>query len=197
MNTTQTSKSHSRVGNHVLQGQNNNRVTQPEQVKSHASQRQNDKHAMRQEIEDLKMKLYMHNEGHPIPGMTYPSMKKVMMTIGRDRGLLQARPSPTKKSPSPKGSGNDAMSKALYQLSKSPFTRRIKGATLPRRFQQPTFTLYNGKTVPVEHVSQFNQRMTVHSRDEALMCKVFPSSLGPVVMRWFNGLNTNSINLYR
>ena len=49
----------------------------------------------------------------------------------------------------------------------------------------------------MEHVSQFNQKMTVHSRDEALMCKVFPSSLGPVAMRWFNGLKTNSIDSYR
>nr|POE83107.1 hypothetical protein CFP56_42712 [Quercus suber] len=79
--------------------------------------------------------------------------------------------------------GNDAMSKALNQISRSPFTRRIEGAKLPRRFNQPTFTIYNGKTDSVEHVSHFNQRMTVYSRDEVLMCKVFPSSLGPVVMR--------------
>ena len=52
--------------------------------------------------------------------------------------------------------------------------RRIEGATLPRRFQQPTFTIYNGNTDPVEHVSQFNQRMAVHSKNEALMRKVFP-----------------------
>ena len=89
------------------------------------------------------------------------------------------------------------MSKALDQLSKSPFTCCIEGATLPQRFQHPTFTLYNGKTDLVKHVSQFNQRMTVHSRDEALMCKVFPSSLGLVAMRWFNGLKMNSIDSYR
>ena len=29
------------------------------------------------------------------------------------------------------------------------------------------------------------------------MCKVFPSSLGPMAMRWFNGLKVNSVNLYR
>ena len=29
------------------------------------------------------------------------------------------------------------------------------------------------------------------------MCKVFPFSLGPVTMRWFNGLKTNSIDSYR
>nr|XP_023896441.1 uncharacterized protein LOC112008342 [Quercus suber] len=89
------------------------------------------------------------------------------------------------------------MSRALDQLSKSPFTRHIEGATLPRRFQHPTFTIYNGKTDSVEHVSQFNQKVVVHSKNEALMCKVFPSSLGLVAMRWFNGLKTNSIGSYR
>ena len=29
------------------------------------------------------------------------------------------------------------------------------------------------------------------------MCKVFPSSLGPMAMRWFNGLKANSVESYR
>ena len=89
------------------------------------------------------------------------------------------------------------MSKALDQLSRSPFTRRIEGAALPRRFQQPTFTIYNSNTDPVEHVSQFNQRMAVHSKNEALMCKVFPSSLGPAAIRWFNSLKAESVDSYK
>ena len=89
------------------------------------------------------------------------------------------------------------MSRALNQLFRSPFTRCIEGAVLPRRFQQPTFTIYNGNTDPVEHVSQFNQRMAVHSKNEALMCKIFPSNLGPAAMRWFNGLKANFVDSYR
>ena len=85
------------------------------------------------------------------------------------------------------------MSKALDRISRSPFTRKIEGAKLPRQFHQPTFTMYNGRTDAVKHVSQFNQRMAVYSKDEALICKVFPSSLGPVAIRWFNGLKPNSI----
>jgi len=54
------------------------------------------------------------------------------------------------------GIGNDAMSKALQQISKSPFIRRINKAKLPHRFSQPTFTIYNGRIDPVEHVSHFN-----------------------------------------
>ena len=102
-----------------------------------------------------------------------------------------------RKSPPPRSMGNDAMSRALDQLSKSPFTRHIEGAILPQRFQQPTFTFYNDKIDLVEHVSQFNQRMVVNSKNEALMGKVFPSSLGLVAIRWFNGLKMNSIDSYR
>ena len=44
-----------------------------------------------------------------------------------------------------KSLGNDAMGRALNQISKSPFTGRVKRGKLPRWFTQPTFTLYNGK----------------------------------------------------
>ncbi|XP_030964022.1 uncharacterized protein LOC115985195 [Quercus lobata] len=89
------------------------------------------------------------------------------------------------------------MSKALDRISQLPFTRRIEGVELPQRFHQPTFSIYNGRTDPVEHVSQFNQRMAIHSREEALMCKVFSSSLGPMAMRWFDGLKPNFINSFK
>ena len=49
----------------------------------------------------------------------------------------------------------------------------------------------------MEHVSHFNQKMAIHSKDEALMCKIFLSSLGPMVMRWFNGLRVNSIDSFK
>ena len=100
-------------------------------------------------------------------------------------------------SPSYKGLGNKAMSRTLNQISKSPFTRRIEGEKLPRRFTQPTFTMYNGQTDPIEHVSHFNQRTAIRSKNKALMYKVFPSSLGPVAMRWFNGLGGGSIDSFK
>ena len=89
------------------------------------------------------------------------------------------------------------MSKALNQISKSPFTRKIEGAILPQWFHQPMFTIYNSRTNLVEHVSHFNQKMIVHSKDEALMCNVFPSSLGPVAMRWFDGLRADFIDSFK
>ena len=38
--------------------------------------------------------------------------------------------------------------------------------------------------------------MDVHSKNETLMCKVFPSSLGLVAMRWFDGLGAGSIDSF-
>ena len=49
----------------------------------------------------------------------------------------------------------------------------------------------------VEHVSHFSQRIAIYFKDEALMCKVFPSSLGLVAMRWFDGLRTDSIDSFK
>ena len=39
--------------------------------------------------------------------------------------------------------------------------------------------------------------MAIHFKNEALMCKVFPSNLGPVAMRWFDGLGVGSISSFK
>ena len=49
----------------------------------------------------------------------------------------------------------------------------------------------------MEHVSHFYQKMVIHSKDDALICKLFPSSLGPMAIRWFNGLKANSIDFFK
>nr|POE97228.1 hypothetical protein CFP56_60333 [Quercus suber] len=49
----------------------------------------------------------------------------------------------------------------------------------------------------MEYVSHFNQRIAIHAKNEALMCKVFLSSLGLGAMRWFDGLRASSINSFK
>ena len=39
--------------------------------------------------------------------------------------------------------------------------------------------------------------MAIHAQDEALLCRVFPPSLGPMVMRWFDGIRTNSVSSFK
>ena len=58
-------------------------------------------------------------------------------------------------------------------------------------------SLYNGKTDSVEHVSYFNQTMAIYFKNKALMCKVFPSSLDPITMNWFDGLEEGLISSFK
>nr|XP_023884801.1 uncharacterized protein LOC111996991 [Quercus suber] len=60
----------------------------------------------------------------------------------------------------------------------------------------PTVQFLDGKTDPVEHVSHYIQMMSLHTHNDALMCKVFPSSLGPIALRWFNGLRKGFIHSF-
>ncbi|XP_075665862.1 uncharacterized protein LOC142635610 [Castanea sativa] len=87
----------------------------------------------------------------------------------------------------------DTMSRALRQAARSPFSRDIERAPMPSWFARPPFNSYTRRTDSVEHVSHYIQMMSLHSHNDALMCKVFPLSLGPIALRWFNGLKKGSI----
>ena len=160
--------------------------------KSHLVYEQADEKDLQREIDDLKRKLR-----HAKRKQT-PSSFDVSSNDDGDANYREHSETPPsesysyeeersrkrrRRSPSGRGVGTNVMKKALSQISKSPFTRGIEKAKFPRRFHQPTFTMYNGRTDPVEHVSQFKQKMAIHSQDEALLCRVFSSSLGPMPTR--------------
>ena len=121
MDTTQTSRSHTRVG-------------------SHMSQRWDDERAMQREINDLKRRLRFAQRRQSPPSTDTPiddendddyrqrSRTPLSETFSHMEERYQRR---EPRSPSLRGLGHDAMSRALDQLSKSPFTHRIEGAALP------------------------------------------------------------------
>ena len=186
MHTTHTSRSQSSSG-------------------SHLSHEENTK-AMQLEIDHLKRKL-RHERRRQTPSISDFSSDDEEDGSYRKRSKTPSSESFSydedyhherrNRSSSSKCLGNDVMSRALNQISKSPFTHRIEGRKLPRWFIQPMFTMYNGRIDLMEYVSHFNQRMVVHSKNETLMCKVFPSSLRPVAMRWFDGLGASSIDFFK
>ena len=90
----------------------------------------------------------------------------------------------------------DAMSRALRRAARSPFSRDIERAPMLSRFTRPSFNSYDGKTNPVEHVSHYIQMMSLHTHNDALMCKVFPSSFGLTTLKWCNGLRKGSIHSF-
>ena len=125
---------------------------------------QGDEKAMQRDIDDLKRQLRRAQRKQSPPSFDVSSNDEED-TIYRQR--LRTPPSESfsceeehlhkkkRRSPSHRGVGNDVMKKTLSQIFKSPFTRGIEKAKLPRRFHQPTFAMYNGRMDPVEHVSQF------------------------------------------
>ena len=143
--TTRTTKSHSRGKSHV----------------SHAKRDEN----LQCEIADLKREL-RHARRQRSPPCFEPSSEESDGVSYRRRSRTppnetfsyeeEHRHRHRHKSPPSRSLGNDAMNKALSQISKSPFTRNIDDAVLPRRFHQPTFFLYDGQSNPVEHVSYFS-----------------------------------------
>ena len=90
----------------------------------------------------------------------------------------------------------DAMSRTLRRTAQSPFLNDIEQAPMPSRFTRPPFNSYDWKTNPIKHVSHYIHMMSLHTRNDVLICKVFPSSLDPTALRWFNGLQKGSIHSF-
>ena len=75
----------------------------------------------------------------------------------------------------------------------TPFSREIEGLDSLENFMPPRFTLYDGKSDLRSHVSHVRQMMALWNYMDALMCRVFPYSLGDLRLKWFNKLPAESI----
>ena len=132
---------------------------------------------------------------------TPPTIPRKSLNIGEPS---QSRPPPygRKSSPTKKHSSRrttrpgrqNAVWKALDLISSSPFSREIEKAKMPERFLVPHLEIYNGRTDPVTHIGHYQQSMALSRNNDPLMCRLFPSSLGEVAMRWFNQLGTRTIH---
>ena len=141
--------------------------------RGHAIHKQVNEKVMQREIDDLKKRLCRAQQKQSPSNSDVSSNDEEKDTSYRQRsgtppsesfsGEEEHLHKRRRKSPSGKGVGTNVMKKALSQISKSPFTWGIEKAKLPRRFHQPTFAMYNSRTDPVEHMSQFKQKMAVHS----------------------------------
>ena len=116
---------------------------------------QDDEKALQREIDDLKKQL-RRAQWKQSPPSSDVSSNDEEVTIYRQRSRTPLSEAFScedehlhkrkRRSPSCRRVGTDVMKKALSQISKSPFTRGIEKAKLTRRFHQPTFAMYNGRT---------------------------------------------------
>ena len=118
VHTTQTSQSHIQMGSRV-------------------SRRRNNHQAMQREIEDLKRKLCRARQKRSPSSLDASSNEEEDISYRRRSRTppnetfsyeKELHPARRYESPSSKGLGNDAMNKALDQISRSPFVHRIERA---------------------------------------------------------------------
>ena len=71
---------------------------------------------------------------------------------------------------------------ATRGVSRSPFTEWIIDEAKPKDFVVPTFKQFDGKSDSVDHIFNFQQKMALERRNEAVLCKVFSTTLiGPAL----------------
>ena len=120
--TTHTNKSQSRGKSHVSHAKNERdmqREIDKLNKKLHHARRKRSSLGSKSSSEDAEDATYRQRSRTP-PSETFSSDEEYSSHRRKN------------KSPSHKGLGNKAMNEALNQVAKSPFTRRIEGASLPR-----------------------------------------------------------------
>ena len=78
-----------------------------------------------------------------------------------------------------------------------PFCSHIIHYDSPRRFLVPKFSTYDGSSDPFDHIMHYRQLMTLDIGNDALLCKVFPTSLQGQALSWFHRLPPNSVDNFR
>ena len=83
-----------------------------------------------------------------------------------------------------------------YDMLSSPLGQHILDYEPPRRFIIPPFAMYDGSSVPYDHMLHFNLVMILNAWDDRLLCKVFLASLKGPALAWFHKLPRGSINSF-
>ncbi|XP_020233070.1 uncharacterized protein LOC109813319 [Cajanus cajan] len=79
---------------------------------------------------------------------------------------------------------------------RTPFTLDITGARLPDNWKNLALEKYDDTTDPEEHLDAFVTQVSLYTDDDAIMCKVFPTSLKGPALNWFTRLPPGSIDSF-
>ena len=72
----------------------------------------------------------------------------------------------------------------------------VIGVPLPDKWKGFNKDRYDGFTDPDEHIDAYTTHMSLYTLDDAVLCRVFPTSLKGSTLRWFTKLPPNSINSF-
>ena len=79
---------------------------------------------------------------------------------------------------------------------RSHFIPAILNQKASSHFSLPKFHMYNGLQDPFNHLLHNQQIITLRMGNDALLCKVFPSSLASLALSWFHSLALTSMTFF-
>lgn len=88
----------------------------------------------------------------------------------------------------------DLTEQLIRGLTQSPFIEWILDVPNLKDFVVLIMQSFNGSSDPVDHLYQFQQKMTIETKSEAFSYKAFSTTLFGPAMMWFQQLKSKSIN---
>ncbi|XP_050211384.1 uncharacterized protein LOC126661573 [Mercurialis annua] len=82
------------------------------------------------------------------------------------------------------------------RLKGSPLSPEIKEETIPYSMKLPVLPTFNGEEDPRDHTARFTATMGLLSVSDAILCRVFPTTLTCTAQRWYNKLKPGSIKSF-
>ncbi|XP_068461731.1 uncharacterized protein [Phaseolus vulgaris] len=79
---------------------------------------------------------------------------------------------------------------------KHPFYDVIVDTPLPDNWKNLTIDKYDGSTDPDEHIAIYTTQISLYTWNDAVMCRVFPTTLKGAALSWFTRLPPLSINCF-
>ena len=84
----------------------------------------------------------------------------------------------------------------MTNMNRLPFTDEIEQAAPPCKFSMPYFTSFKENGDPARHLKHYRSRMVLYPNNDALMCKIFATTLQGEMQNWFHTLQPRFIRSF-
>ncbi|XP_026378103.1 uncharacterized protein LOC113272492 [Papaver somniferum] len=84
----------------------------------------------------------------------------------------------------------------MREASTTSLTHHLAKALIPQKCPVPAFECYDGSSDPAAHLRYYNRILARWEKNDAVLCRYFPSSLKVSTLSWFGNLPPNSIDSY-
>ncbi|KAM2323235.1 hypothetical protein ACFXTH_019813 [Malus domestica] len=84
----------------------------------------------------------------------------------------------------------------MTNMSRSPFMDEIEQAEPPLKFSMPHFTSFKEDEDLERHLKHYRSTMVLYRNNDALMCKIFATTLQSETQDWFHTLPSRSIQSF-